>query len=147
MFPSWHFVFTGGDVCTQAIRTVNPYYEPNPPAQLILLPCFLADSLYLLVVMSVRRPSGQWILTMSPTHQHSLCLQWAPWWKISALPGLQIRWVSVGCEHLHGDVVQLVEHQTSTRLRQVQFPGAVRDFSPDSVFSADCLKCVSLPCV
>ena len=29
-----------------------------------------------------------------------------------------------------GDVAQLVEHRTSTPLRQVRFPGAARDFSP-----------------
>ena len=29
-----------------------------------------------------------------------------------------------------GDVVQLVEHGTSTPLTQVRFPGAARDISP-----------------
>ena len=39
-----------------------------------------------------------------------------------------------------GDVAQLVERRTGTPLRQVQFPGAARDFfPPESTFSADSL--------
>ena len=36
-----------------------------------------------------------------------------------------------------GDVAQLTECWTDTPLTQVRFPGAARDFSPESTFSAD----------
>ena len=38
-----------------------------------------------------------------------------------------------------GDVAQLTECWTDTPLTQVRFPGAARDFSPESTFSADSL--------
>ena len=45
------------------------------------------------------------------------------------------------------DVAQLVKRRTGTPLRQVWFPGAARDFLPESTFSADSLTVsVQLPC-
>ena len=43
-----------------------------------------------------------------------------------------------------GDVAQLAEHRTGTPPTQVRFPGAARDFLPESTFSADSLT-VSTP--
>ena len=46
-----------------------------------------------------------------------------------------------------GDVAQLVEHQTSTLLRQVRFPGAARDFSPRVNFQCRlCYGVCTPPC-
>ena len=39
-----------------------------------------------------------------------------------------------------GDVAQLLEHRTGTPLVQVQFPGAARDFFPQSQLSAQTLS-------
>ena len=49
-----------------------------------------------------------------------------------------------GHKHCDGDVDQLVESRTVTLLTQVRFPGAPRDFLPDSTFSADSLTMLSL---
>ena len=38
-----------------------------------------------------------------------------------------------------GDAAYLVEHWTGTLLTLVRFPGAARDFSPESTFSVDSL--------
>ena len=43
------------------------------------------------------------------------------------------------------DVDQLVEHWTVMPLLQVGFPGAIRDFLPESTFSADSLTYVLTP--
>ena len=44
-----------------------------------------------------------------------------------------------------GDVAQLVERRTSTLLRQVQFPGAARDFSPSQFSVQTFLRCLYSP--
>ena len=47
--------------------------------------------------------------------------------------------VFLRCEKWCGNIAQLIERRTGTPLMRVRYPGAARDFLPESTFSVDSL--------
>ena len=53
--------------------------------------------------------------------------------------------VFLRCAKWCGDIAQLIERLTGTPLMRVRYPGAARDFLPESTYSADSYVCPYTP--